>query len=54
LFLIKNNLTLGWVAPHSYHRLVITGLIVLPSLEFFGEGDLGHGKQLSQKVRAGG
>jgi len=50
LFLIKNNLTGRWVAPYSYQWLVMTGLVMLPSLEFFGECDFRQGKQLSQKV----
>ncbi len=52
LFLIKNNLTGRWVAPYSYQRLIMTGLVVLVSLEFFGECDFRQVMQLSQKVWA--
>ena len=42
LFLVKNDLARRWVAPYSYHRLVITGFVLLASLGFFGKSDLCH------------
>jgi hypothetical protein len=53
LLLFKNNLTCRRIATYSYRWLVMSGLVLLPSLDFFGEGDLFHVKQLSQKVWAG-
>ena len=49
LFLVKNDLTGRRIAAYSYHLLVISGLVLFLSPEFFGEGDLCHVKQLSQK-----
>ena len=53
LFLIKNDLTGRRIAPHSYQRPVVTGLVLLLTLDFFGEGDLCHVVSIFPKVSDG-
>ncbi len=42
LFLIENDLAGRRIASHSYQRPVISGLVLSPALDFFGEGNLCH------------
>jgi hypothetical protein len=50
LLLVIYNLTGRRITTHTYNRPLIGGLSLQATLDFFGEGDLGQVKWLSQKL----